>query len=299
MKYYLDFVYKLMIDSKLWLWINNRNTVYEKILYKLPLFIPVFLYFFFKHINLFIFRKAYTKYVEVPITTKCNLCCEKCANFIPDFKNKEKIDQDNLLDSITNLLDKFDYIYNLRLIGGEPLLNTRLEEIILHIVKFNKAKKIEIVSNGMKLPNESLVKTLSKYHCYYCISDYGFKNINPLLDLLEENNIGYLLVRHEYWLDYGGKKYKKNEEDKVKQLKNCYLCFNSYFNNKLYQCPQSSSLTNLKVIDDICLDFSKDLTKKEIMDFIKNKKYIKACDYCNMGTDRLKKIEVAKQKRNI
>ncbi len=46
----------------------------------------------FDNLRIFNYKYGYYEYLEIPITTKCTLKCEKCANLIPYYKNPKDYD---------------------------------------------------------------------------------------------------------------------------------------------------------------------------------------------------------------
>lgn len=103
------------------------------------------------------------KDLEINITKKCNRKCIYC-NFTPFYKkqfNKKRNDYDLNLLFKTIKKAKNEKIKNISIVGGEPTLHKNLPEII-YIAKKNKFKDIALITNGLKLSNESYLENLVK-----------------------------------------------------------------------------------------------------------------------------------------
>ena len=70
-------------------------------------------------------------YVEIVVTTHCNLNCKDCANLISSYKHPDHIDINIIKKSIHILLQLFDKIEVIGVLGGEPFLYPQLKVWIL------------------------------------------------------------------------------------------------------------------------------------------------------------------------
>lgn len=298
LNYYHHFIISCCTNTTTWIHINNFKNVYTKIFLKIIILIPLYVILFFKHFCLLSKQKLYLPYLEIVITTKCSLNCEKCSNFIPLFSNKEKVDS-NLIKNI-KLLKIFDYIDTIRILGGEPLLNNNLNIIINEISKLKISNKIVIVTNGTitKLPT-NLVETIKNRKVSFYVSDYKISQTKKLIKFLNKEKINYYFSNIKFWYNFGnGKRKEKSIKELTTQRQNCNVICKSYFNGKIFNCPQSSSLFHLGYTSnkEIYLDLTKEISKEEIRKFLSDKSILEACSYCNKGTKDFKKIDVAKQK---
>ena len=92
-------------------------------------------------------KKPLLKYIEMHVTDVCNLKCKGCTHFASLF-HKNETSYENFVQDITDLSNKFD-VAIIRLMGGEALLNPRLEEYLNITRKKFPNSKIFLVSNGL------------------------------------------------------------------------------------------------------------------------------------------------------
>lgn len=254
--------------------------------------------------KIFNYKYGYYEYLEIPITTKCSLRCKGCSNLILCYTKQSDYDINILIKSIKSFLDCINNIVYIRILGGEPFLSRNLYRVIKELLKSSKIQRIEVVTNGTIIPKElRLVKLLKDSRIIVCISDYSIVNSNKLILFLKQNNINYRIDRMNFWMDYGSPfKRNKSEKELIKQFRNCSNICKSLINGQLHLCPRSSHGVDLGIIKDNSDDYldllDKNLTiieKRKRINKLFEKKYIIACDYCDFGTSKCKKIPVAEQ----
>lgn len=256
-----------------------------------------------------IFKKDeyYYEYLEIPVTSSCNLKCKGCANLIPCYGKGRDYDLKILKNSINMFLKCINNIVIIRLLGGEPFLSDNLYYIINILLNSNKVQRVEIVSNGTIVPRDKkLISILKESRVIVSISKYPNIDIDSLINFLKDNSIKYKVVKRKYWYNYGtAVNQNKNEKELIKQFANCNNICRSMINGQIHFCPRSSHGTDLGIItnnrDDYIDILDKKLSindKKVLISNFNNKKYIKACNYCNYGTKKCSKILVAEQIRN-
>ena len=255
-------------------------------------------------LKIFNYKYGYYEYLEIPITTRCSLRCKHCSNLIPCYKKQKDYDIDILTKSIKNFLECINNIVYIRILGGEPFLSNNLYKIIKVLLKSNKIQRIEIVTNGTIIPNDKkLTKLLRNKRIIVCISEYSFVNYNKLVEYLSKNNIKYRIDKMKFWVSYGNtKKRNKSKKELIKQYSRCNSICKSLVNGQLHICPRSSHGTDLGIIKNNNNDYldlldnnTSIIEKKKLLNKLLNKKYIKACDYCDFATKNSKKIKVAEQ----
>lgn len=257
-----------------------------------------------KNLKIFNYKNGYYEYLEIPITTKCSLRCIHCSNLIPCYKKGEDYAIDILIQSIKNFLKCINNIVYIRILGGEPFVSKNLYEVIKYLLKSDKIQRIEIVTNGTIIPRDKkVISILRNDKIIVCISQYPMVNYNKLVTFLEKNNIKYRIDKMNFWMNYGNiSKRNKSRKELTKQYSMCNNVCKSLVNGQLHLCPRSSHGTDLGIIknnEDDYLDLlDKNLSikdKKIKLNKLLKKKYIMACDYCDYGTNKSKKIPVAEQ----
>lgn len=258
-----------------------------------------------KKFPIFLLNSDFYEYLEIPITTKCTLKCKNCSNIIPYYEKPCHMDLEKMLESIDIFLDCIKNIVYIRLLGGEPFLNPDLLKIINKLLESDKIQRVEIVTNGTIVPrSKKLISVLQNKKVIVAISDYRIVNNEKLVNFLRKNNIKYKINTAKYWMDYGNVKYRgKNSEELKKQFRKCNSICKSLINGQIHLCPRSAHGTDLKFIENNSSDYVDLLNKKIDIDekranlrALLKKEYIEACNYCDYGTDKCKKIPVAIQK---
>ena len=93
------------------------------------------------------------------------------------------------------LIDATDSIYELRLLGGEPLYYLHLYDVLNLINDEDNIKTSNIVNNGILIiKDERILEILKNSTFHLVISDYGFlsRKKNELIKQLEEHHIRYV-----------------------------------------------------------------------------------------------------------
>ena len=95
--------------------------------------------------------------LDVSSTIGCNLSCKGCNHFSNYFSPGSKLDTDELLRDLEIILPRID-IGRVSVIGGEPLLNRRCEEIV-NACRSHTNSPVYLYSNGLLLlQNEGWIR---------------------------------------------------------------------------------------------------------------------------------------------
>jgi MoaA/NifB/PqqE/SkfB family radical SAM enzyme len=229
-------------------------------------------------------------YIDINVVDHCNLKCKYCANFCPlayerylDVKIYDK-DCERLLSLSSGK------IKTIRLLGGEPLLHPNLIEIMAITHKYFPSSKIDLVTNGLLLPQmpEAFWKKCNECSVKVAISHYPIKLDYPKI----KSTAGEYGVKTEYgkksrgmykWLldIHGGQDIQESHrycfranQCAVLQEGKIYACsmppwikyFNEYFEK------------NLEVSENDYIDIYKINKFEEILGFLG--KPVPFCKYC-------------------
>ena len=96
-------------------------------------------------------------YVEVCISPQCTLRCRDCANFMQHYDKPKPMDLAAVKSWIDALLESVDHILTFRVMGGEPLMQKQLPELMRYLIAQGKLQHIQIVTNGTLKPREEHV----------------------------------------------------------------------------------------------------------------------------------------------
>ncbi len=261
-------------------------------------------------------NKLYIPKTDLPITSFCSLNCEKCHIFIPYWKNKAEYELEMLKHSVDAYFKYVDYVLDMDILGGEPLLYRHLDDIILYIgEKYRKQiGYLGLITNGTIVPKDTTIELLKKYNMHVSISDYSkelnYKDkIDALCEKLEMGNIRYLRNDDITWFDFGlpTDKVRYLGDEAVKHMKCCNTIYHVIHEGKFYCCgtawaAQKSGLFPVSDYGYVNLD-NKGCEmyemKKKILEcslgIIQNG-YLEFCQVCGgFGSDNVTKVPTAKQ----
>lgn len=231
--------------------------------------------------------------LEFYITTRCTLRCRDCLVLIP-YQQQQHFDLDALIQDMQQLLKLVDRVYQLGLLGGDPLLHPKLPQIIRWLEKHPKVKRIGITVNGDSLPDYDTLQALkqSKKAMVY-ISDYPdsiAQRKKELLELLEKQQVKHRILSAPKWMDFGDYRLNLNKSKQV--LRNQFSrCFANHFygvvNGRLYHCGRSAMVFRAAELPEPpgnSYDFKKQTSitseRAELKRFLR-KNFIPGCNYCN------------------
>lgn len=240
----------------------------------------------------------------VSITECCTLRCKNCSQLMPRFQHPQHMETGQVLESISRLTDMVDYIQDLTILGGEPLINPDLPVICEHagrLAQQGKIKVVSIVSNATLLPKPELLSVMKKYGIKIMLSDYGalsnkMEEIQRACEMAGvEWRYAYSGGRNEekihYWSAVGSlERQNLTQEQLDYKFLNCnsvYDC-NMIYRGRYFFCCFSAFLTGLGLVEmsddsfNLLEDVPADVLREKWHDFMRNEKTIAACDFCNM-----------------
>ena len=146
----------------------NVYVVSEEILFSNPNTIEDL----YQHLEKIDFNIPFLNYLEMNIVDQCNLNCKGCAHFSNIYDNNY-VDVNKFKEDLKKVSDKF-FLYNFRILGGEPFLHPKISELVKIARNILKKSRIVIVTNGLlidRLDNETL-QTISDNNIMISISLY-------------------------------------------------------------------------------------------------------------------------------
>ena len=234
------------------------------------------------------------KSLDVVLTERCSLKCVDCSNLMQYYEKPIGAEVETLVESLKSFLDTVDFVSELRLIGGEPLVSRSVEKVLETIYSYSNFDKIVLYTNGTLIPKDSTLSMLQDSRVWVKISDYGSvsRKAQQLSDKCKSLNINCIHELVTEWEDVGRilDRGRTREQNKV-VFGNC--CVNdtlTLLHGLLYACPFSAHTDNLGVlkyadVDRIDVLASKDL-KKAIRSIYQEKDVLVACNLCN-GRDHV------------
>ena len=235
----------------------------------------------------------------VILGTKCSLNCKECNNLMPHFKPQIDLPQDEIINSLNNVINVSKSILICELIGGEPFLSKNFKTLLERVINEDKIKQIEITTNATIIPNKDLIELLQNKKVIVKISDYGeLVNKDKLIDFLKENEINYEVLKITNWISSGGiEKRNKDHQALHEEYSNCSpgIYCKALFGDKLFQCARAASLYALGYMkENEYIDCKNLKSSEELKDFIL-RDWSVACDYCDQGLLNKKFIKTAEQ----
>ena len=242
--------------------------------------------------------------LDIVLTEKCSLKCKNCSNLMQYYEKPIDNEFDDIITSLENFFENIDYCYEIRLIGGEPLMFKKIDQVIeklmFHSQKFGK---MIVYTNGTIVPKGEKIATFRNDKIHFSISNYGeiSRNVKKLEEKLIENKINFISERVTRWQNCAIIKKHERSESLTKEIfGNC--CVNetlTLLHGKLYLCPFSAHLENLKITtkqkeESINL-LNKEKLRSKIRALYFGKKMLNACNFCNGRDHNVETIPAAEQ----
>ena len=254
--------------------------------------------------------KPKLKILDVSASIGCNLSCKGCNHFSNYFAAGSKINTDQLLNDLNKILPRID-IDRISVIGGEPLLNPRCEEI-LNACRSSSDSIVYLYTNGLLLlQNEEWIKKkLEDPKIFLRISVH----IPEVIDIVKKFNHPKVIVSEHHnnvdqWFysikQRGGKVYPYDHKNPEKSFYYCSCPNTQLYNGRLWKCPNSAFLNELLYVTNQENDFVWNKYKKqglpvdcsdhELKNFCDNSTNHESI--CNMCTSKPLKFSAAVQSK--
>ena len=234
--------------------------------------------------------------LDVSATIGCNLSCKGCNHFSNYFASGSRLDTDALIDDIKTILPRID-IGRVSIIGGEPLLNPRCEEIVNACRSYTNNSVYLYTNALLLLENESWIKdALEDPKVYLRVSVH----LPEVVDIIKKFNHPKVLVTEHHtgqdrWFNSvkkrDGKVYPYNQNRIAKSFQVCSCPNTQLYNGRLWKCPNTAFLRELLSVTEQSDDpewqeyiidgVSVDCTDEELTKFCYNSKIPeKVCNMC-------------------
>ena len=255
--------------------------------------------------------------MSLVVTTRCNLRCALCDEFIPrnkPFADMTPDEERGLLDALFAVVDRVKLLHLSG--GGEPFLNPYLAQMIDAAFEYAEYfDELMVFTNSTRPVSEELLgafvihKDKLIVHC----SNYGLarERSEELYRLFSENGIKHRVTKYygedqDYggWVDFGSWEARgRTPEELERTFHECGITKHMRGNwrtrdGTAHWCQRSQRGLELGLIPAFGDDFVDLLDpkatppqKRERFKEIMNAPYLKACDYCSgdHGTQDAKK----------
>lgn len=270
--------------------------------------LPIFVNYYYK--------KTFIHIAQITVTERCSLKCKKCAHACYMVKPSAKdMSIEEVHRSADSFFSKVDYIKELVLIGGEPLLYKELDKAILYIgEKYrDRMSVLCITTNGTIIPSDDILSACRKYDVLFRISNYSqqiprlSKVHKRLTEKLEEWNISYILGSSDTeWYDYGFEyvNHGNNTEELIQTFDKCKTRCREIRGNRFYYCVMARSVSenlNFNIGEDDYYDLDKmddESSGRELLEYnlgFSEKGYLDMCQHCHGAEAPFYTVPVAEQ----
>jgi hypothetical protein len=254
--------------------------------------------------------------MSLVVTTRCNLRCRLCDEFIPASRPFSDLGVDDAHRILDKLFEVVDQVTLLHLSGGgEPFLNPQLAGLIDVAFEYgSKFDNLMTFTNSTIVPPQKLLAVFAKHKGKLIVqaSDYGVTPQKSAEIYAMIRKTGALLRINKYhgenqdfggWVDFGSWDCRNRSEIELAGVfKNCGVTKHMRGNwrtrdGKVHWCQRSQRGMELGILPDFTDDYV-DLfgeatvqQKREKFHKIMNRQYLDACNYCsgNHGTEDLAK----------
>ena len=227
-------------------------------------------------------------FIEMVITTKCNLKCMFCSNLIPYYQEPCIEKKEDVLEWIDALSQKAKYVFRLKLHGGEPLTHPDIAEIIAYACSKENILDVRLSTNGTVIPNKDALIAMTNPKFRLHISDYekscGIKT-DRLESLCTQYGINVFKMKDEPWQNLGDVSLRaRTASEKKKMITECNMSTcRSFQKGILYVCSRAGhgERQGHFVNNDVDrLNFKSSLTFEQYLTFFGNYDFV-ACSHCD------------------
>lgn len=239
--------------------------------------------------------------VDIMITERCSLKCKDCSNLMQYYEKPNNIETLQIKKEIDAVSDVADEINELRIIGGDALMNKSFAEITNYASAKENVNKVVVYTNGTIAPRrEKILEIERKDKVFFFITTYGDKSrhAEELASILKENGIRFNKQPAYGWTDCGRiVKHTRSVEQTKQIFQNCCAKhFTTLTDDKLFRCPFAANLHRLKAASLSKTDFvdigeqmtavgdRRAAVRDAVSYYLRDIAYLDACNYCNGRT---------------
>lgn len=230
--------------------------------------------------------KLFLRSVDLVITEKCSLKCVDCSNLMQYYEKPIDVDFSEIKGDFEKLLENVEFIYEVRLIGGEPFMNKEIYAILEYLLKIDKIEKIVIYTNATIPIKDDKLNILKDKKIIFSVTDYGeiSKNTPKVLRQLTDYGLTCRVHRPEYWTDSGKIHYHNRSEKELEEIFDqcCGKNLTTLSSGRLYRCPFAANADRLGAIpSDRRNSVLVTDSELQIKNYTREINYLPACNYCN------------------
>lgn len=244
--------------------------------------------------------------IQYVVSERCSLKCGDCSHLMQYYQHPQDIELLKYKTSFDLLLENVDIIAELRILGGEPFMNSDMHKVIEWYHDSDKIQSISVYTNGTIIPNENILKALQKDKVKVHISNYKLNEvrIQKLVPVLDEYHIKCFIRQYDAWQDAGGVECRNYSLAQKKAIFS--TCFErngfTFLKGQLHRCPRVAHAMNLGAIPDMKGDYvdllnwngSKEVLRQHLRN-LQERSWLEGCNYCGGPDNHIQSIPAARQ----
>lgn len=244
--------------------------------------------------------------IQYVVSERCSLKCKDCSHLMQYYQYPQDIDLCKYKTAFELLVKTVDCIAELRILGGEPFMNSKMNEVIEWYHDCDKIQSISVYTNGTIVPNNAILRALQREKVKVHISNYKIneEKLEKLLPVLDKHHIAYFVREYDAWQDAGGVECRGYSIEQKKRIFS--RCFErngyTFLKGQLHRCPRAAHAMNLKAMPDVKEDYV-DLqhwtgTKEKLRQQLKKlqeRLWLEGCNYCSGPDNHVQSIPAGKQ----
>ena len=193
------------------------------------------------------------KCVDITVTEKCSMKCKDCSNLMQYYVKPKNAELESLFKNIDRLMECIDWIYEFRVLGGDPFMNKELYKILNKLSEYKNAENIVIYTNATIMPKNENFEVLKNKKITLEITNYGdnlSRKHDELIKSCKESNIKFRTRPPGRWTECGTLKYYERSKEELQRMYDncCMRDVPAMMYGVLYKCPFAANATNLKAI---------------------------------------------------
>lgn len=243
--------------------------------------------------------------LQIALTEKCTLKCRDCSNLMQYYEHPRHIPLKQIMAEIEQLYKNVDYVRNVLIIGGEPLIYPELEDFLKQIKNYRqKMGVVWLTTNATVLPSKNVFQLLRENNILLRLSHYGKLSIknNAIIEMCKKTSVSYEENKWEYlqWRKEMAPTYPPCVDDKQNQTRyekcKARICENSIMDGKFYFCQ---FLAHMEILYGMPYNTENSLPltadKEELRRYLERKTFLPGCAYCSGDNMEMPFIEPAIQ----
>lgn len=227
--------------------------------------------------------------IDAFVTERCNLKCKCCEVLVQHFGQKVQarhLPIEQLMREADELFRKFDFIRDIHVLGGEPLVYPHIAQYMRHLGKYrNQIGSLYVITNGTIVPKQAVIDAIKEADAFVLLSDYGHlsRKKDEIVNALKENGVDIQVTDYPWFYEnqlvYDEKKNCQKNFDDCYERKHIY----TIRDGKAYYCHFLASGETLRAIpysDKNSISIY-DQSAQEIYDYLTSDIAPPGCAYCS------------------